>query len=307
MEAIMKANIFVATLLLFCLGCTSQQSEQFTQQEKDQIKNEIKVVCDSMKARLERLDGEGCFQYFSDSPDWGAVNADGSRWDFQVTKKFFIDFPNSFTAYKWTPSRQDFMFLTKDIVVCAWDGKDEFVLKSGDKITYNPHAMTRVFKKIAGQWKVIYNHVSGIPVTEKAGKQSTSLTKQDEKAIVEAITQLADDLAAAISNRDARRVTAFFTENEYAKYVSDGTVIPRGEMDSTFAAFYGRLETLQFRWDKKEVFVVSKDVASLTAWATYVAKPKTGGPATERAVYTNLCLRQGKKWSILVSHKSVQN
>ena len=36
-EAVMKANIFVAALLLFSLGCTSQQSDQLTQQQKGQI------------------------------------------------------------------------------------------------------------------------------------------------------------------------------------------------------------------------------------------------------------------------------
>ena len=81
------------------------------------------------------------------------------------------DFLNMATAWKWTTTRQDFIFVTKDIVICAWDGKDETVTKSGDKITYDPHAYTMVFKKIAGQWKVIYSHDSGIAVTVKAGKK----------------------------------------------------------------------------------------------------------------------------------------
>jgi hypothetical protein len=118
---------------------------------------------------LEKLDGQGVFQFYSDSPDWGMVNADGSRWDYQTTKKANADFFNSATAYKWTTTRQDFMVVSKDIVICAWDGKDETILKSGDKIIYDPHAYTFVFKKIEGQWKIIYSHDSGIPVTKKAG------------------------------------------------------------------------------------------------------------------------------------------
>lgn len=168
MEVTMKANIFVAALLLFGLGSAWPQSSQLTQQQKDQIKSEIKVVCDSITAKIERLDA-GWLDYYLDSPDWGMVNADGSRWDYQTTKKFQPDFFDSLTAWKWTTTRQDFIFLTKDIVICAWDGKDETFLKSGDKITIDPHAYTMVFKKIAGQWKVIYSHDSGIPVTQKAG------------------------------------------------------------------------------------------------------------------------------------------
>jgi hypothetical protein len=149
----------------------SQRSEQLTQQQKGQIKKEVKAVGDGIIANWVGLDPEGGLQYYSDSPDWGMVNADGSRWDFQTFKKFWIDSVKSVTAIKWTTTRQDFTFVTKDIVICAWDGKDETTLKSGDKITYDPHAYTMVFKKIAGQWKVIYSHDSGIAVTQKAGKK----------------------------------------------------------------------------------------------------------------------------------------
>jgi hypothetical protein len=166
----MKANIFVGALLLSFLGCTSPPSDQLTQQQKDQIKSEIKAVCDSVIARLARVDA-GWLDYYSDSPDWGMVNADGSRWDYQTIKKFVPDWAKSVAACKWTTTRQDFIFITKDIVICAWDGKDDTVLKSGDEITFNPHAYTMVFKKIAGQWKIVYSHDSGIPVTAKAGKQ----------------------------------------------------------------------------------------------------------------------------------------
>jgi len=166
----MKANIFAAALLLFSFGCTPQQSDQLTQQQKDQIKAEVKAVGDSIIARIDKLD-LGWLDYFADSPDWGMVNADGSRWDYQTTMKSVPDFFKTMTAYKWTTTRQDFIILTKDIVICGWDGKDETIMNTGDKLTYDPHAMTIVFKKIAGQWKAIYSHDSGIAVTQKAGKK----------------------------------------------------------------------------------------------------------------------------------------
>ena len=61
----MKAKILIAVALLFCFGCTSQQSEQLTQQEKDQIKSEAKAVLDSIFAKGEKLDVEGALQYYS--------------------------------------------------------------------------------------------------------------------------------------------------------------------------------------------------------------------------------------------------
>ena len=113
----------------------------------------------------------GYFEYFADSPDWGLVNAEGSRWDFQTSKKAIYDFVRSATSYQWTTTRLDFLFMTKDVVICALDGKDEVIMKSGDRQTCDRHAYTMVFKKIAGQWKVVYSHDSGIVVTQKAGKK----------------------------------------------------------------------------------------------------------------------------------------
>jgi len=183
----------IAALLFSILGCTQKQNDQLTQQQKEQISKEIKVVVDSIFARVEKLDARW-LEYYADSPDWGMLNADGSRWDYQTTKKAQPDFFNSVVSWKWTTTHETFIFLTKDMVICSLDGKDESILKSndkliankplnslygkddtsmklGDKIIYDPHAYTLVFKKIEGQWKVIYSHDSGIQVTQKAEKK----------------------------------------------------------------------------------------------------------------------------------------
>jgi hypothetical protein len=188
----MKTIIFIASLLLCILGCTQKQTEQLTQQQQEQIKKEILIVCDSISVRLQRLD-KGWLDYYTDSPDWAMLNADGTRWDYQTTKKVQPDFFNSIISFKWTMINQKFIFLTKDVVICSIDSKDETILKPadktkadknlnslypsdestklGDKITYDPHAYTLIFKKVDGQWKIIYSHDSGIPVTQKAAEK----------------------------------------------------------------------------------------------------------------------------------------
>ena len=52
----MKAQMFFAALLLFSLECASQQSDQLTQQEKDQIKSEVKAVGDDLISKWMALD-----------------------------------------------------------------------------------------------------------------------------------------------------------------------------------------------------------------------------------------------------------
>jgi len=164
----MKANTFVAVLLLTCLACTSRQSDQLTQQQKDQIKDELKAIGDSVIARWERLDAVGALEYYS--PDL-LVAADSLLIDFQVYKKGWVDFNTSVASIKVTPIREDFTFITNDVVIWTWFGKDETTLKTGDKETYNPHTYVSVFKKVAGQWRGIYLCSSGTPVVQKAGKK----------------------------------------------------------------------------------------------------------------------------------------
>jgi hypothetical protein len=167
----MKANIFVAALLLLFLGCTSQQSDQLTQQQKDQIKSEVKVVADSIIANLERVAPEGWSQYWVDSPDWVCFNTNGSRSDYQALRKASLDWPKMANGYTWTTSREDFIILSQDIVVWALQGKDQIVLNSGERISFDPHAYSMMFRKINGQWKMFYLHTSGNAVVQKAEKK----------------------------------------------------------------------------------------------------------------------------------------
>lgn len=167
----MKTYISVAVLLLFLVGCTAQQNDQLTQQQKDQIKSEVKAVGDSIVARVERLDGVDAAKYYADSPEWVMFGADGARWDYKTFMKAQPEFDSTVTSWKWTTTAEDFIVITKDVVIAAWTGKDVTIMKSGDKMTYDPHAYTLVFKKIADQWKIVYGHDSGTLVMQKAGKK----------------------------------------------------------------------------------------------------------------------------------------
>jgi len=168
----MKGNIFVAALLLFPIGCTAPQGEQVTPQQKNQIKSELKTVCDSIIFYMEKLDPQGWIQYYADSPDWAMFGADGAQMDFQTFKKSSLEFPNAISSYKLlSTTRQDFIIVTKDDAICAWVGKDQLTTKTGETMTYDQHPYTLVFKKIAGQWKVVYSHDSGVPVMQKATKK----------------------------------------------------------------------------------------------------------------------------------------
>jgi ketosteroid isomerase-like protein len=165
----MKTNIIIITLLLCIFGCTSQQNDQFTQQQKDQIKLEVKAVMDSSIANANRQDMNGFIEFYS--PELTCVY-DSSIFDYETYKKIWFDFPTYMTSWKWIPFRFECIVLTKDFAVSTWIGKCEFYGKSGEKTTVNPRDYTNVFKRVNGQWKIIYEHSSsGTAVTENAEKK----------------------------------------------------------------------------------------------------------------------------------------
>jgi len=165
----LRSKIFCAALVLICFGCATKESSLLTQQQVNQIRNEIKTTIDSWIAKCQSFDIDGIFQYYS--PDFLGFGPYADKFDVQKYRKDIIDLSNLTTAYKFTTYRQDFLVVTKDLVIVTLDGKDEFFMKSGEKVTFDPSHYTFGLKKAAGQWKFFYHHSSGVPVTEKAAKK----------------------------------------------------------------------------------------------------------------------------------------
>jgi uncharacterized lipoprotein NlpE involved in copper resistance len=160
----MKTIILISAILLFILiGCNPQQSEQLTQQQKEQITKEAKIVMDSIFAKFGKLDVVGALDYYS--PELLVVG-DKSVVPFQPIRENWIEAFGSMTTVKWTPVQWEYTVLTKDLVISTWIGKMEFMLKSGDKGTCDPQCYTDILKKVNGQWKSIYEHASGTPVMQ---------------------------------------------------------------------------------------------------------------------------------------------
>ena len=163
----MKRILLLAAI--FVAGCTSQQSDQLTPQQIDQIKKEVKVVYDSLITAWQRLDGQAGLACYS--PDVIAVG-DSSIIGFEAyRKKWLEDLPNFITMMKFTTIKSQYTVLSKDLVLATAIGKVEMSIKTGDKVIIDPQIYTNICKKFGNQWKIIYEHGSGTPVMQKAGKK----------------------------------------------------------------------------------------------------------------------------------------
>jgi ketosteroid isomerase-like protein len=165
MEAVMRANIVAATLLLFGVGCTARQTTELTEQQKAQIGSEVKAVADSLGARWARMDAEGAMQCYA--PDV-TVEGDSAPRNFAQYRQSWIDFNNTAASVRVTDFREDYLILAKDLVIVTWVGKSESILRSGDTLTSDLESYTDVYQKVAGQWKVVYQTQWGTPVLHKA-------------------------------------------------------------------------------------------------------------------------------------------
>ncbi|HTY38207.1 MAG TPA: DUF3804 family protein [Bacteroidota bacterium] len=166
----MKSKIFTIVLLLSFGACTQKQSDQLSQQQKDQIRTELRTVVDSMIATSLKLDADAGLQFYWDSPEFLAINPDGSQCDFQALKKMGIEGVKTIASMTLSTSHADISVYAKDLALCTWIGKGEVVLKSGDKMTYDPDALTLLFRKIDGKWKIAYSHESAAIANGKAKK-----------------------------------------------------------------------------------------------------------------------------------------
>lgn len=158
----------IALILLFCTNGMQSQSTQLTQQEKDQIKKEVKAAYEPLMSGWAALDADKALQCYS--PEL-VVCMDTLLIDYKAYAKVWKDFTESTASIKITPIKEDYIILTKDFVISIWVGKVEMLMKSGDKITYNPIKYTDIAKKVDGKWRAIFEQSSGIPVVQAAEKK----------------------------------------------------------------------------------------------------------------------------------------
>lgn len=136
-------------------------------QETDQIKSEVKAAAEPLMTGWAALDGNTALKSFS--PDMFSC-FDTSLLDYPSYEKSWAAYTEARASIKITPIKEDYIILAKNLVIDTWVGKVEELMKSGEKVTYNPIRFTNVFRKSDEQWKIVFAQSSGIPVKENPDK-----------------------------------------------------------------------------------------------------------------------------------------
>ncbi|CCH02210.1 hypothetical protein FAES_4210 [Fibrella aestuarina BUZ 2] len=163
--------LFVAVTLSVCTtGCNTNKQETttanvpvMTAEKKQVIEQEISSLVKDFFQQVEKLDIETCMTYFKNTPDFQAVNPDGTLGDYDALKKLNADGFSQMKTLSVVPSKEVIRVLTDSLVLYTFSMEQKATLKTGQKLTFEHVAGTMLFAKINGAWKATFYHESAAP------------------------------------------------------------------------------------------------------------------------------------------------
>ena len=156
----MKTLLLSLWVVVLFFGCTRQEPAKMNPQKQETAKIEIREIVNQIFKSANNLDLESLFKYYSDTPDFLLVHLDGSLLDYQGAKMITGETMKALSFVNYSIIKDEFRFLPDNIIICAWNGKCEMTLKTGENLKMEKIGITFIFKKIDNQWKVIYSHRS---------------------------------------------------------------------------------------------------------------------------------------------------
>ena len=159
-----------ATLFLFVAGCNAPNQKTpaadqpaMTAERKQAIEQEMSALMKTFFQHVEQLDIEQCMTYFADSPDFLAVNPDGTSGDYAALKKLNADGFAQLATFRVSRKKEVVRVLGDSLALYTWLAGQTGTLKTGQKIAYDNVAGTMLFSRIDGTWKATFYHESALP------------------------------------------------------------------------------------------------------------------------------------------------
>ena len=138
----------------------SAEQNEISPDRKEAITKEISDRIDLIIKGANELNADVASQPYSNDNSFRIVNPDASVSDYQTMKNDQTAFLKTVKQMSFTTVKEDFQFLSNSLVICTWTGKNEFELKSGEKMKIDPYVGTMLFSKKNKEWKITYAHES---------------------------------------------------------------------------------------------------------------------------------------------------
>lgn len=111
----------------------------------------------------EQANLDSFLSYYDDSPTFLSISADGKMSDINEFRRLCSNYYTNLKEQKVTTLLQKTHIIDNNHVIVAWTGNIIAYLKNGDTLNMNNYAITSLFKKMNGNWRIIHGHESALP------------------------------------------------------------------------------------------------------------------------------------------------
>jgi hypothetical protein len=136
-----------------------------------------------------------------------------------------------------------------------------------------------------------------------AGLVVGRVSKSAEPGAADTAVRLAQEMAAAASRRDVKSLEKLIPQTDRVAYVSNGHPITGRRYAETLGEYYASLKSLDFKWDRWEVFPIGDRAAVFTGWATAKTVDLQGNAEAGRALFTMVFADDGSGWKRVIAQK----
>ena len=148
----MKQTLIFLTIVLAC-SCTNM-NKPLTDQDKDRIIGEAKVLIATIIETCENPDPDKLKSIYLDSPDFVSL-VGGVYSDYDESVNNMYAYLNSVKSQKATIKNEKYVVLDATTVMYTANSKWEATLKNDSIIYMDPVGMQFLLKKIDDNWKVL--------------------------------------------------------------------------------------------------------------------------------------------------------
>jgi hypothetical protein len=150
-------KIFLMCLPVFLLtSCTNQTSKPISDVEKAAIIEAVTKTAHAIGEADNQVNFLKFKDFFVESPDYNTVTNGGSILNYNQYMKREKDFFESVSTMHVTNINENIIVIERTLAVYTTQGKIDAISKTGEKIKFDNLVFTEIYKKIDGEWKIIF-------------------------------------------------------------------------------------------------------------------------------------------------------
>ena len=134
-----------------------------TEAESENIADDVKNIYYKITEHSKKAHLDSFLSFYDDSPNFLSISADGKMSNYDEFKRACSQYYSSIKEQAIVTTREKFNVLDKNLVVVSWTGNIIASFKNGDVAKMINYSITSLFKKVDGEWKIIYDHESALP------------------------------------------------------------------------------------------------------------------------------------------------